>query len=258
MKLLSLIFSGVMAFAVCGDRELAHSLFDQAPNHDDGGLVTDKLPMTVDNLLAAYPRGIYPYGMGEGDNARWVQTKEHGAMLFEEMRPSDNDKRFLRKAKTNPDWKVTFDQAFEEVITHCMNVPRFEVINGERQRIGTWINPTLIKAYVDMFKAGHGHSIEVYYKGALVAGIYGVFVDGTFSPESMFHLKDENGKPLNGSSDASKLAWDAMVEHLKAKGHFFVDTQLAIGLAAKWGARMFPHEEFMALRKKASDLKLEW
>jgi leucyl/phenylalanyl-tRNA--protein transferase len=67
-----------------------------------------------------------------------------------------------------------------------------------------------------------------------VGGLYGVFVAGVFVGESMFHLEP----------NVTKLALLALIDRLSEKGHQFIDTQMAIGLAGKWGARLVPRTDY--------------
>jgi leucyl/phenylalanyl-tRNA---protein transferase len=92
-----------------------------------------------------------------------------------------------------------------------------------------------------LHKLGIAHSVEVRREGRLVAGLYGVDVNGVFSGESMFHVE----------SDVGKLAFWVLIERLRAIGRVFIDTQVAVGLAKQWGAQLIPRTDFEILRKRA-------
>ena len=106
------------------------------------------------------------------------------------------DRQFLRAAlREDSNWKVTFNKDFAAVIENCTNMPRFTTNkNGERVAAGAWLSQTFIDNYIALHKAGYAHSVEVWNGGRLVAGLYGVFADGVFGGESMFHLVDAEGR----------------------------------------------------------------
>ncbi len=60
------------------------------------------------------------------------------------------------------------------------------------------------------------HSVESYYEGELVAGLYGLYIGGVFCGESMFSLK----------RDASKVALVALCNKLKELNGDFIDAQI--------------------------------
>jgi leucyl/phenylalanyl-tRNA--protein transferase len=87
-----------------------------------------------------------------------------------------------------------------------------------------------VKPYVEGFcrlhEAGWTHSVEVWEvsggegesnaKRELVGGIYGVAIGGLFAGESMFHRR----------TDASKIAFAALVDGLRASGFELFDVQV--------------------------------
>jgi len=58
---------------------------------------------------------------------------------------------------------------------------------------------------------------------------------------------------IPSKSDVAKLAFWTLIKHLRAIGREFIDTQVAVGLAKKWGAQLTPRDEFELLRKQAGD-----
>ena len=90
-----------------------------------------------------------------------------------------------------------------------------------RQREGgTWIIPELVAGYVHLHALGWAHSVEVWDargpERELVGGIYGVSIGGLFAGESMFHAR----------TDASKIAFAALVERLRSCGYVLFDVQV--------------------------------
>ncbi|NJL25674.1 MAG: hypothetical protein HC902_11210 [Calothrix sp. SM1_5_4] len=135
---------------------------------------------------------------------------------------------------------MTEDLAFEQVMRECMSA------RGN----GTWITEDFIRAYTDLHEAGYAHSVEIWHQDELVGGFYGVFVDGVFSGESMFHKRD----------NVVKLALWHLIERLSATGHGFIDTQQARGtsLALKWGATEIPSREFHTRLRSAQAARLPY
>ncbi len=236
--------------------------FARQPIDRLNGLITDQVPMSVESLLAAYRRGIFPWGLSE-QGAHWHSPDQRGVLEFSDMesRISNSDRKFLRKALApGSQWTVTFDRAFSRVIQHCSDMPRFVIDNktGERKLSGVWLSQEFINQYIALHRIGHAHSVEVWNEGKLVAGLYGVFVDGVFAGESMFHLVDADGKTLPESNNAAKLALFMLVERLKSNGHTFIDTQMAVGLSAKWGAKYVPRRQFLSMLEAAQAKKLKF
>lgn len=141
--------------------------------------------------------------------------------------------------KDSGKYRVTFDADFEQVIRECALQKRLD----KNSPAHNWITPTHIEEFIKLHKAGRAHSVEVWEGDRMVAGMYGVFVNGYFSGESMFHKV----------SDVSKLAFEAQIERMRANGHLFIDTQQVVenGLTQKWGAQWISREEFHARLRQA-------
>jgi leucyl/phenylalanyl-tRNA--protein transferase len=80
------------------------------------------------------------------------------------------------------------------------------------------------------------HSVEAWNGMRLVAGLYGVDADGTFSAESMFHRE----------ANASKLVLLHLVDHLASRGLTWIDIQVLTPHLVRLGARAIPRDEFLA------------
>jgi len=110
------------------------------------------------------------------------------------------------------------------------------------------------KAYLDFHKAGYAHSIECWYKSELVGGLYGVYVAGVFSGESMFYKR----------SNASKFCLLKAIDLLKKNGLEWMDIQMITEVTQKMGGRYIAKKEFLerlALRKekmKIAPIYLNW
>src|SRR5690606_5544698 len=123
--------------------------------------------------------------------------EKRGIIEFKNLHLSQSFEKFLKKHVNS--FEVTVDKAFLQVIRECSKQPR----PGQE---GTWILPGMLKSYSDFHKAGYAHSLEIWHNKHLVGGIYGVFVKGVFSGESMFYKVP----------NASKLALYHLIQLLKS------------------------------------------
>jgi leucyl/phenylalanyl-tRNA--protein transferase len=234
---------------------LLHNEFGNEPNDAEGGLITTNVALTADNLIEAYWRGIFPWGMAERTElkAEWFSPPWRGVLELNKVKISERDMQFIRNHFNKGGYEITFDRDFETVIRKCAEQERKtkNERTGDLEDSENWISPDFIKAYTELHRRGFAHSVEVWRDGKLVAGLYGVFVGGLFSGESMFHDK-ELGK------NATKLALYALIERLRTNGHEFIDTQMAVGLTGKWGARYTPRTEYRRRMDSAHALNLPY
>ena len=193
--------------------------------------------LSVENLRAAYGRGIFPWHI-EGLPMPWFCPAKRAVLEFSEL----HIPRTLRKERQKTDFTFTIDKDFAQVIANCARVKR----SGEA---GTWITADFIGSYKKLHEAGDAHSVEVWNRsGALVGGLYGVDGGGVFCGESMFHL----------ASNASKLALLFLVEHLASRGATWLDTQVMTPHFAHFGAKEISRAAFLDKLEdtQAQNLKL--
>ena len=86
--------------------------------------------------------------------------------------------------KKNP-YKVSFDTCFRDIISNCSNL---------RKESGTWITKEMIEAYCKLHELGYAHSVETWFNGKLVGGLYGISIGKCFFGESMFSTMDNSSK----------------------------------------------------------------
>lgn len=215
--------------------------FLKTPDDEDEGFVTQSYPLTTESIVAAYRLGLFPWSVTPEGNAKWYSFVERGILKFSELDIPKSDRNYIKKMQSQPgNYRVTFNQAFKEVIRQCASVPR--------QDGGTWISEPFVEAWIELHQKGLAHSVEVWNGDQLVAGNYGTLIGGVYSGESMFHLE----------SNVAKLAFYALIEHLRSKGHLWIDTQMAIGLTEKWGARLVSREEYQSLLRETQKLNLSF
>ena len=175
-----------------------------------------------ERLLLAYSMGIFPW---QGEPLLWHSPDPRMVLLADELRVS----RSLRRAIRRGAFRVTLDLAFTAVMTACATAPR----PGQD---GTWITPGMIASYTDLHGRGIAHSAEAWRGETLVGGLYGLSLGAAFFGESMFARE----------TDASKVAFVALVEQLRRWDIRLVDCQVHTPHLASLGAREWPRRDFLA------------
>ncbi len=195
------------------------SLAMKEPN----GLLAVGGNLTPKRLLDAYNKGIFPW-YTIGDPILWWSPDPRLILHLDDFK--------LRKSlkKRMKHFEVRFDTAFEEVLKRCSAVHR----PGQH---GTWLQPELIEAMTELHALGRAHSVEAYFEGELVGGLYGVTVGSVFCGESMFATKN----------DASKVAFAVLVEKLKEWGYTFIDAQVPTDHLKSLGAIEVYRDYFLQL-----------
>jgi leucyl/phenylalanyl-tRNA--protein transferase len=186
------------------------------------GLLCAGAELSVERLLAAYRRGIFPWYSG-GEPILWWTPDPRMVLFCDELKVS----RSLAKNFRNRGYEIRIDSAFASVIRACAE-PR----NGET---GTWIGKEMQAAYVALHRAGHAHSFETWHEGKLVGGLYGVSIGRAFFGESMFAR----------ATDASKVALVCLVQTLRERAMPMIDCQQRTPLLASLGAREIPRRQFL-------------
>jgi leucyl/phenylalanyl-tRNA--protein transferase len=198
----------------------------------DGLLLLGGQP-TVENLVAAYSQGIFPWPV-PGWPLAWFCPPRRAILRLAKLHVG----RSLARAQRQSPWRISFDEVFGQVMRACQAQPR----PGQD---GTWITPQLVRGYEALHAAGHAHSVEVWDGDELIGGLYGVAVQGVFAGESMFHHRP----------NASKLAILALAEHLQARGAILFDIQQLTLHMVALGAEEVSRDEFLALLAKEQDAK---
>jgi len=151
-------------------------------------------------------------------------------LLADELKVS----RSLRRNARRGALRITLDTAFTEVMIGCATAPR----PGQD---GTWITPDMVESYAELHRRGVAHSAEAWRGDTLVGGLYGLSLGAAFFGESMFARE----------TDASKLAFVALVEQLHRWSIRLVDCQVYTSHLASFGAREWPRSEFLAALRAA-------
>jgi len=190
---------------------------------DPNGLLAAGADLSPARLLDAYRHGIFPW-FGDEDPLLWWSPDPRMVLFVDELHVG----RSLRKTLRSGRFQVTADRAFSAVLSGCA-APR-------AKDEGTWITTEMRAAYVRLAALGYAHSIETWQDGTLVGGLYGVAIGRMFFGESMFAR----------ASDASKVAFVTLVEHLQRWGFRMIDCQMSTAHLASFGAREISRPEFLA------------
>ena len=189
------------------------------------GIIAIGGDLSPDRLMHAYKKGIFPW-YSEEYPILWHCPPERMVLFPSELKVSKSMKQILKKGT----FKVTENQAFDQVIHHCKHIERKQ----EEGMGGTWITNDMERAYLRLHRLGHAKSVEVWQDDELVGGLYGVELGTIFCGESMF----------SKVSNASKIAFI----HLVQSGEYqLIDCQVYNDHLASLGAREIPREEFLEL-----------
>jgi leucyl/phenylalanyl-tRNA--protein transferase len=186
------------------------------------GLLAAGADLSVERLLDAYRRGVFPW-YSNGQPPLWWSPDPRMVLFCAQLKLP----RSLAKSIRNKGYEVRIDTAFREVLKGCAE-PR-------RNEPGTWLGRDMRVAYARLHEDGYAHSFETWRDDELVGGLYGVALGRMFYGESMF----------SRATDASKVALVALVQHLTQKGFPLIDCQMHTPLLESLGAREIPRREFL-------------
>lgn len=188
---------------------------------EPNGLLAAGGDLSPQRLLAAYRHGCFPWYQ-QGQPLLWWSPDPRTVLYPHELHVS----RSLRKRMRQGTYRVTFDRAFRAVIESCA-APR-------SYADGTWITREMQLAYCELHDMGVAHSVEAWRNDELVGGLYGLALGRLFFGESMF----------SRATDASKVGFATLVEHLRDWGFELIDCQMPTQHLASFGARAIPRATF--------------
>ena len=190
---------------------------------NNDGIVAIGGDLDPKRILNAYKQGIFPWFESD-DYLVWWSPDPRMVLFPEKLRISKSTKKVLKDAN----FKVTFNQSFDEVVDCCAKVKRF----GQN---GTWITEGLKKAYNLLHKEGHAFSVEVWKDFELVGGLYGIDLGDIFCGESMFS-KENN---------ASKIGFIHLIKELSKNGYKLIDCQVPSAHMKSLGAEEISRQQFL-------------
>ncbi|MDY0297862.1 MAG: leucyl/phenylalanyl-tRNA--protein transferase [Acidobacteriota bacterium] len=186
------------------------------------GLLAVGGDLSVERILEAYSRGIFPWSCAQ-EPLLWWSPDPRMVLFPDELHISRRMERILRKKP----FSLSLDRAFARVVTACAQ-PRAD-------GLGTWITADLQQAFVRLHQQGYAHSLEIWRDEELAGGIYGLSLGGCFFGESMF----------SAVPNASRYGLIHLVRWLGARGFSIIDCQVETGHLQSFGARAIPREVFL-------------
>ncbi|SDG64573.1 leucyl/phenylalanyl-tRNA--protein transferase [Flavobacterium omnivorum] len=192
-------------------------------NHD--GTLAVGGDLSSERLQLAYTSGIFPW-FEEGEPIMWWSPNPRMVLFLDELIVSKSMRNILNRNV----FKVTFNQNFRDVISNCQNIER----DGQN---GTWITNDMIEAYCKLHELGIAKSVEVWQDAVLVGGLYGIDLGHVFCGESMF----------SKVSNASKVAFIALVHQLKVENYKLLDCQVYNPHLESLGCREIERTDFMEI-----------
>ena len=203
----------------------ADLLFPSVDQANRDGILAIGGNLSPERLLLAYKSGIFPW-FENGEPIMWWAPNPRMVLFLDELIISKSMRNILNRNS----FKVTFNQNFREVISNCQNIKR----EGQN---GTWITNDMIEAYCKLNESGIAKSVEVWQNEELVGGLYGIDLGHVFCGESMFSLV----------SNASKVAFIALVNQLKKEKYSLLDCQVYNPHLESLGCREIKRDEFMEI-----------
>jgi len=198
----------------------------------EDGLLAVGGDLSQKRLLLAYSMGVFPW-YSRSEPILWWSPDPRLVLYPDEFRISKS----LQKAIKKGSFQVTVDQAFKQVIIQCAKTRR-------QKNQGTWIVDDMIKAYIGLHESGFAHSVEAWQDKKLAGGLYGVSLGKCFFGESMF----------TRITNASKVAFAALVEFLKIRCFDIIDCQVTTEHLKHFGAREIPRAQFLNQLKRSITL----
>ena len=185
------------------------------------GLLAIGGDLSIDRLILAYQKGIFPWY--EGETPLWWSPDPRFVLFPEELIISKSMKQLIKKNL----FQFKTNTAFSEVINRCKN----QIREGQN---GTWITNDVAFAFNQLHQKGIAISAETWQGDQLIGGLYGIKMGKLFFGESMF----------SSVSNASKFAFIQLVKQLIEEGIILIDCQVYTAHLASLGARMISRIEF--------------
>jgi leucyl/phenylalanyl-tRNA--protein transferase len=196
----------------------------------DEGLLAWGGDLSELRLMSAYENGIFPW-FSKGDPLLWWSPNPRAILYPKDLKISKSLSRNIKK------FEIRTNENFEKVIFTCKSI-----------REDTWISEGMQKAYIKLHERGIAKSVECYFEGELVGGLYGVKVGSIFCGESMFSLK----------TDASKVALWYLCQKMIEFQADFIDCQMPTSHLLSLGAVKIPRTQFLKKLKICKNKKVDF
>lgn len=184
----------------------------------------DLLPGT---LLQAYRNGLFPMPIGRR-RLGWWSPDPRGVLIPTEAHLSRSLARSIRQ------FEFRVDTSFVEVVDGC----------ADPTRPHGWISADIKAAYTQLHQLGWAHSVETFFEGQLVGGLYGICIGGLFAAESKFHTR----------TDASKAAVIALARIMSSRPGSLIDVQWATPHLESLGVSEIDRDSYVEMSATARSL----
>jgi leucyl/phenylalanyl-tRNA--protein transferase len=191
------------------------------------GLLCAGGALDVPTLKQAYRQGIFPW-FSPGQPLLWWSTAPRLVLEPQRFRFHRSLRKTIHSGLAQGRLEVRMDHATDRVIQACAQTPR-------AGQSGTWIVPAMVQAYQAWHREGGVHSVETWWDGELVGGLYAVQIGGMVFGESMF----------SHQSDASKIALAALVAWAIKHQVGMIDCQQATAHLMSMGAHTLERPDFV-------------
>jgi leucyl/phenylalanyl-tRNA--protein transferase len=164
------------------------------------GLIAISETINAEQLYRAYREGIFPW-YSDGQPILWWSPNPRMVLNPKNFKISKSFRKILKDVLIDSNWEVRIDYDFHETILSCATQKR-------KNQHGTWITNSIMQAYRTLHENKHAHSIETFYKGQRVGGLYCVNLGQMIYGESMFSDKDNASKIALATLSAWCIAQD--------------------------------------------------
>lgn len=194
---------------------------------------------TPELILQAYHDGIFPMAeSAQADGFDFYRPKMRGQLSIENL----HIPRRLEKTIRSAPYRVSVDEDFETIITHCAKT--------QKGRESTWINSAIRDVFIELHQMGYAHSVECWEGEDFAGGLYGLAIGRVFCGESM----------VSQRRDASKIALAHLCARLWQGGFSVLDTQFINPHLTQFGVYEIKQSAYEKLIKteisKAADFLL--
>jgi len=208
----------------------------------------------VQAMLDAYRQGYFPMADPERPGELfWFNPERRGVIPLREEEGLHIPRRLRERARSGR-FRITSDQAFEQVIRGCAE-PR-------PSSPDSWIDKQVVEIYTRLHRAGHAHSIEAWLPSPphlstspppqLVGGLYGVHLGAAFFAESKF------SRPDQGGTDASKVCLYHLIAHLRRQRFALLDVQYWNPHLEQFGCREWTRPRYLKALGEAVARPADW
>jgi leucyl/phenylalanyl-tRNA---protein transferase len=182
--------------------------------------IADGLPLTVDQMLRGYMRGLFP--MDVRGRLRWRCPEPRFALPLAELRMPAG----IEQAVCLDEFEFRFDGAPLEVIEACAQVPDAD-----------WLSARLKRLYFELFELGVMHTVEAWRGGRLVGGSFGLSLGRVWTHEGRFERV-----PLAADAQFVHLAQD-----LSKRGYSCIEGQVHFDIMERLGGRYMRGDEYQSI-----------